>query len=219
MKQGISLVLFAVIALFFMGCGGSQESTYDVVVETDFGHMKIKLYNETPIHKENFLKLTKQGYYDDLLFHRIIQGFMIQGGDPDSRDAPASKKLGSGGPGYTLENEIGFPHFKGVLSAARTGGGGNPDKRSSGSQFYIVQGKTAGIDGTMSNQERKFKFQYSAEQKALYKEIGGTPNLDMDYTVFGEVIEGLEIIDKIAAVQTASGDRPLEDVKMKVRLR
>ncbi|MGK0387441.1 MAG: cyclophilin family peptidyl-prolyl cis-trans isomerase [Maribacter sp.] len=219
MKHGISLVLFAAIALFFMGCGGSQESTYDVIVETDFGNMKIKLYNETPIHKENFLKLTKEGFYDDLLFHRIIQGFMIQGGDPDSRNAPASKRLGSGGPGYTLENEIGFPHFKGVLSAARTGGGGNPERRSSGSQFYIVQGGTAGMEQSLSRQESRFKFQYTPEQKALYKEIGGRPDLDMDYTVFGEVIEGLEVIDKIAAVQTAQGDRPLEDVKMKVRLR
>ena len=219
MKRGISIVLFATIALFFMGCGGSQESTYDVVVETDFGNMKIKLYNETPIHKANFLKLTKEGYYDDLLFHRVIQGFMIQGGDPNSRDAPAGQALGSGGPGYTLENEIGFPHFKGVLSAARTGGAGNPDKRSSGSQFYIVQGKTAGIEHTLSSQESRFNFQYSPEQKELYKKIGGTPALDMDYTVFGEVIEGMEVIDKIAAVQTAPGDRPLEDVKMKVRLR
>lgn len=219
MKRGVSLTLFIAISLFFMGCGGgSQSAAYDVVVETDFGNMKIKLYDETPIHKENFLKLTKQGFYDDLLFHRIVQGFMIQGGDPDSRNAPAGQRLGMGGPGYTLENEIGFPHFKGALSAARTGGPNNPDKRSSGSQFYIVQGKIDNIDRIMSSQEQRFNFQYSPEQKALYREIGGTPRLDMDYTVFGEVVEGLEVIDKIAAVQVA-GERPVEDVKMKVRLR
>lgn len=211
MKKGLFLVLCGFI-LALSSCG-DKGPDYDVIIETDFGTMKVMLYDETPKHKENFLKLAKEGFYNDLLFHRVINGFMVQGGDPDSKNAPKGQALGKGGPGYTIEHEIGFPHFKGTLAAARTGGPSNPDKRSSGSQFYLVHG-----NGPIPT-SRLPKKGYSDAQIKLYGEIGGTPALDMDYTVFGEIIEGLEVVDKIAAVQTAPGDRPVEDVKMKVRLK
>ena len=186
-----------------------------ILIETDYGNMKIALYDSTPIHKENFLKLAKEGYYDGTLFHRVISGFMIQGGDPESIGAPANKPLGAGGPGYTLENEIGAYHFKGTVAAARRGGPGNPEKRSSGSQFYIVQGKPV-TEGQLNSMAQMKNITYSPEDIARYTTNGGTPFLDDDYTVFGEVVEGMDVIDKIAAVQTAPGDRPLKDVTMKV---
>jgi len=207
MKKGLFLVLFGFI-LALSSCG-DKGPDYDVIIETDYGTMKVMLYDETPKHKENFLKLAKEGYYDDLLFHRVINGFMIQGGDPDSRNAPANKRLGTGGPGYKIDAEIGFPHFKGTLAAARDG---NPDKKSSGSQFYLVHG-----NGPLPA-NRLPKKGYSDAQIALYGEIGGSPNLDLDYTVFGEIVEGLDVVDKIAAVPT-TGERPTQDVKMKVRLK
>jgi len=208
----LSLLCFC----FLMSCNSGSDKTY-AMIETDFGNMKVELYNSTPKHKENFIKLASEGFYDGLLFHRIIDGFMIQGGDPESKDAPAQKRLGSGGPGYTLEAEIGAPHFKGVLAAARTGGASNPEKRSSGSQFYVVQG-TVQTDSQLQNFERQKGITYNQTHKDKYKSIGGTPFLDMDYTAFGEVVEGMEVIDKIAKVATAPGDRPLEDVKMKIRI-
>lgn len=203
------------MTLMSVACS-TDNKTY-ALIETDFGNMKIELYNSTPIHKENFVKLAKDGFYDDLLFHRIINGFMIQGGDPESKDAPPEKRLGSGGPGYTLEAEIGAPHFKGVLAAARTGGASNPEKRSSGSQFYIVHGKVQ-TEQMLQGMEKSKNITYNEAHRNKYLSIGGTPFLDMDYTAFGEVVEGLEVIDKIAAVQTAPGDRPLKDVKMKVTI-
>ena len=144
---------------------------------------------------------------------------MIQGGDPESRGADANARLGSGGPGYTIDAEFNkaFIHKKGALSAARQGDAVNPKKASSGSQFYIVQGKVSS-DAELSGMEARLGIKYTEEQKKLYKEIGGTPFLDQNYTVFGEVIEGLDVIDKIAAVQTAPGDRPVEDVKMTMEL-
>ena len=187
---------------------------------TDFGTMKIALYDETPKHKENFLKLANKGFFNDLLFHRVIQNFMIQGGDPQSKNATAGKSLGMGGPGYTIEAEFNtskFIHKKGALSAARTGGPSNPQKRSSGSQFYIVQGQVA-ADAMLSQIEKRNNITYTAEQKDIYKTLGGTPFLDNDYTVFGEVIEGLDVIDKIAAVAKNKQDRPLKDVKMTVKV-
>jgi len=201
------------VVLLLSSCG--DKKTY-VMIETDFGNMKVELYDSTPLHKENFLKLAKEGFYDDLLFHRVIKNFMIQGGDPKSKGAAAGVNLGSGGPGYTIPAEIGAPHFKGTLSAARTGAG-NPEKRSSGSQFYITQG-TSLTDSQLNSFEKQKGIKYSEAQRAKYLSQGGYPGLDMDYTVYGEVVEGLDVIDKIAAVQTAPGDRPLEDVKMKVRI-
>lgn len=210
----LTAVLF-VISLLLSACGGDGK-TY-VIIETEFGDMKAELYNETPIHKENFIKLTQEGFYDGTLFHRIIKGFMVQGGDPQSKGAAAGARLGGGGPGYTLEAEIGAPHFKGTLAAARTGGASNPDKRSSGSQFYVVDGSPIG-DAQLNNQEAKFNFKYNEAQRAKYKEVGGTPGLDMDYTVFGELVDGFDVLEKIASVQKDGSDRPLKDVPMKVRL-
>jgi peptidyl-prolyl cis-trans isomerase B (cyclophilin B) len=185
------------------------------LIETDYGNMKIALYDSTPKHKENFLKLAKEGFYDGTLFHRVINGFMIQGGDPDSKGAPANKALGAGGPGYTIDAEIGAYHYKGTVAAARRGGPGNPEKKSSGSQFYIVQGKETN-SAQLQQMAGSKGITYSAEDIAKYEELGGTPFLDNDYTVFGEIVEGMEVIDKIANVKTLPGDRPVEDVKMKV---
>lgn len=190
-----------------------------VLISTPFGDMKIKLYDETPQHRDNFIKLAKEGYFDGLLFHRVINGFMIQGGDPNSRNAQPGQPLGSGGPGYTVPAEFNTAliHKKGALSAARLGDQINPQKASSGSQFYIVQGKPAS-DNELQMTEMRNRIQYTEEQKALYRSVGGTPFLDQNYTVFGEVVEGLDVIDKIAAVRTAPGDRPLEDVKFTVKV-
>ena len=140
---------------------------------------------------------------------------MIQGGDPNSREADADTRLGSGGPGYRIDAEIGAPHFKGTLAAARTGGASNPQKMSSGSQFYVVHGNIQS-DAALNNFEKQKGFQYNTNQREKYKKIGGTPTLDMDYTVFGEVVEGMDVIDKIAAVEKHPGDRPVQDVKMNI---
>lgn len=194
----------------------SDSKTY-AEIETDFGTMTVELYNSTPLHKENFVKLANEGFYDGLIFHRVIQGFMIQGGDPNSRDAAPGQNLGSGGPGYQIPAEIGAPHFKGVLAAARTPDSVNPERKSSGSQFYIVQGKMP-TDQLLNSFEQSKGFKYNEAQRAKYKENGGAPELDMDYTAFGEVIDGLDVIDKIAAVPK-TGQRPIDEVKMKVRIK
>ncbi len=204
----LAIALLAVLA----SCKPKQEL---ILIETDYGNMTIALLDSTPKHKENFLKLANEGFYDGTLFHRVINGFMIQGGDPQSIGAPANKPLGAGGPGYTLDAEIGAYHFKGAIAAARRGGPGNPEKRSSGSQFYIVHGKPV-TEGQLTSMAQMKNITYSTEDIAKYTKLGGTPFLDDDYTVFGEVIEGMEVIDKIAAVQTAPGDRPVKDVAMKV---
>jgi cyclophilin family peptidyl-prolyl cis-trans isomerase len=190
-----------------------------VEIETDFGTMVAELSNGTPLHRDNFIKLADEGYFDGTLFHRVISEFMIQGGDPNSKDAPAGQALGMGGPGYTVPAEMrdSLVHTKGALSAARLGDGGNPLKASSGSQFYIVQGKV--LDATMlSRIETSKGIHYTPEQKQAYTEIGGTPFLDREYTVFGHVIKGFDVLDKIAAVQKDPRDRPLKDVKMKIRV-
>jgi len=189
-----------------------------VVIETSLGSMLARLYDQTPLHRDNFFKHAEQGYYNDLLFHRVISGFMIQGGDPNSKNAPAGTMLGGGGPGYTVPAEFNpmFIHKKGALAAARTGDQVNPKKESSGSQFYIVQGNTQTEQGLNQIEDRK-GHKYTAEQKSIYQTLGGTPFLDMEYTVFGEVIEGLDVIDKIASVKTERGDRPSENVWMRIR--
>ena len=190
-----------------------------VELETSYGKIKIVLFDKTPKHRDNFLKLAKQGYFNDLLFHRVIKGFMIQGGDPDSKGAAAGRSLGMGGPGYQVPAEFvnDFIHVKGALAAARTGGPMNPEKESSGSQFYIVQGSPIN-EQQLTQLESRSGIKYTAEQKALYAKYGGTPFLDHEYTVYGQVTEGLDVIDKIAAAKTASGDRPAEDVKMKITI-
>ncbi|MBK9270487.1 MAG: peptidylprolyl isomerase [Saprospiraceae bacterium] len=188
-----------------------------VRLETSFGNMLIHLYDETPQHRDNFTKLVSEAYYQDLIFHRVISGFMIQGGDPDSRHASANTPLGSGGPGYTIPAEIDsrFIHKKGALAAARTGDAVNPQKKSSGSQFYIVQGSLQ-TEAMLTRVEDQKGIKYTDEQKRIYASIGGTPFLDNDYTVFGEVLDGIEVIDRIASVQTGRADRPVEDIKMKI---
>jgi len=175
-------VTLTIILTFMFGTIVSGQST-KVKIETSKGVMTVILYDDTPLHRDNFIKLVEKGYYNDLLFHRVIKDFMIQGGDPDSKNAPAGQQLGMGGPGYTIPAEIlpKYKHKKGALAAARTN---NPEKASSGSQFYIVHNNN------------------------------GTPHLDGQYTVFGEVIDGFEVIDAIANVKTAPGDRPIEDVKI-----
>ncbi len=188
-----------------------------VEIVTDLGSIRIELSNLTPMHKENFIKLAREKFYVGTLFHRVINGFMIQGGDPDSRNAPAAKSLGQGGPGYTVPAEFrkGLYHYKGALCAARQGDQVNPTKASSGSQFYIVHG--APIQEALLGQvQQRRQFQYTADEIAYYRKAGGTPQLDMDYTVFGYVKEGFEIIDKIAT-QPVSGtnpDRPIKDIKI-----
>ncbi len=187
-----------------------------VEIETDFGTMTVELSNATPKHRDNFIKLAEEGYFNDLLFHRVISGFMIQGGDPDSRNAPAGKSLGMGGPSYQIPAEFvdTLCHVKGALAAARTG---NPEKKSSGSQFYIVQGGPVN-EQTLNQIESMRGFHYTPEQRAAYLANGGTPHLDREYTVFGQVIKGLDVIDKIGAVEKGPNDRPTKDVKMKIRV-
>lgn len=211
MKQTLGfLLLCALVAL--SGC--SDGKTY-VTIETEHGKMKAELYDSTPKHKENFLKLIKEDYYKDLLFHRVIKGFMIQGGDPDSRGAAPNKSLGMGGPGYTVPAEIAAKHMKGALSAARLGDGANPQRASSGSQFYIVHGKPM-TDNELNQWEKRNDVKYTPEERAAYLKYGGAPFLDNQYTVFGMVVEGLDVIDKIAAEQTGRADRPVKDIKMNV---
>lgn len=187
-----------------------------IEIETEFGTMEAELYNSTPKHRDNFIKLAEEGFYDGLLFHRVINGFMLQGGDPQSRNAPAGQPLGMGGPNYQIDAEFvdSLVHIKGAIAAARTN---NPEKKSSGSQFYIVQGSPV-TDAALNQVEAMRRFHYTPEQRKAYLELGGTPHLDREYTVFGRVIKGLDVIDKIAAVETASGDRPKHDVKMKIRV-
>jgi cyclophilin family peptidyl-prolyl cis-trans isomerase len=185
-----------------------------VKISTSYGDIVIKLYNETPQHRDNFLKLANEHFFDSLLFHRVIKGFMIQGGDPQSKNASPTQMLGAGDNGYTIPAEFNpkLIHKKGALAAARTE---NPEKRSSGCQFYIVQGKPM-TDAELNMMEQRTGVKYTEEQRNIYKTVGGTPFLDMNYTVFGEVISGLDVIDKIASVQTQPGDRPVQDVRMKV---
>lgn len=187
-----------------------------VVIETPMGDMLAEIYDRTPLHQDNFVKMVEQGYYDSLLFHRVIQGFMIQGGDPESKNAAPGKTLGSGGPGYTIKAEFvdSLAHVKGALAAARTN---NPQKRSSGSQFYIVHGKQVS-ERELNNREGRYKFRYPSYIREEYLTLGGTPVLDQEYTVFGRVIEGLDVIDRIAAVNTNTYDRPIEDAWMVIKL-
>lgn len=205
--------------------GQNKDKQAKVLISTDFGDIKITLYNETPQHRDNFIKLVKQGMYDGTLFHRVIKDFMIQGGDPESKNAEPGVMLGEGNVGYTIPAEFNksLIHKKGVLAAAREGDAVNPNKESSGCQFYIVQGRTftkAEIDKMLSrkNKNRTESIVYTDEQYKTYETIGGTPHLDMDYTVFGEVTEGLDVIDKIAVVEKDKRDRPVKDIKMTIKV-
>ena len=240
-------------------------------INTSEGNIVVKLYDETPKHRDNFIKLAQQGYFDGTLFHRVIKDFMIQGGDPDSKGAPQGKMLGTGGPDYTIPAEFVYPklfHKRGALSAARLGDEVNPERESSGSQFYIVWGKTFNA-GELKQLEKQMKMQqeqevfaklakehhdevmnfrrnrdraglqelqdrliemtkkqckelgkpkFTEEQIETYTKVGGTPFLDNQYTVFGEVIEGLDVVEKIQNCETMRGDRPKADISMTVSL-
>lgn len=271
----VRLFLFAVTILIIgVSCGntGEQKDNRLVTIQTKFGDITVKLYEDTPKHKENFVKLVKEGFYNGLLFHRVIKNFMIQGGDPTSKNAEPGKRLGGGSTGYTTEAEF-MPekhfHKRGALAAARTGGPSNPEKRSSGSQFYIVQGRTftngqldtlemaknaqlknhlfseclneskdeltkykqnndeAGFNICVAELRAKAdslfnasdeKFAYTPEQRKIYTTIGGYPSLDGEYTVFGEVVDGMDVVDKIAEVKTDQYNRPLENIEMQMKL-
>ena len=237
-----------------------------VKIQTMLGDIIVRLYDDTPIHRDNFIKLVKEGYYDGTLFHRVIKDFMIQGGDPDSKGAPAGKMLGVGGPDYTLEAEIkdGLFHKRGALAAARQGDEVNPERRSSGSQFYIVWGQKYN-EGQLRQFSKQLKMQrvqqifnrlasehrdeimqmrrernraelqelqdklateaekrtadyigLSEEQMKIYSTIGGTPHLDGQYTVFGEVADGLDVVEMIQSSVTGRGDRPVDDIEMRI---
>lgn len=194
-----------------------KDRKRDVLLQTNYGDIIVRLSDSTPLHRDNFLKLVKTGYYDSVLFHRVINQFMIQGGDPESKHAAAGQPLGNGGPDYRVPAEFraSLFHKKGVIAAARDN---NPEKASSGSQFYIVQGKVFS-QGALDSMEmfRMNGRKFTPEQREAYTTIGGTPHLDQNYTVFGEVVKGLDVVDKIAAVQTSKGmdrDRPLQDVRI-----
>jgi peptidyl-prolyl cis-trans isomerase B (cyclophilin B) len=265
----------SLITLLLSGCllitSCAQKKDYVVTISTSYGDMKAILYDETPKHKENFIKLAKEHYFDSLLFHRVIEGFMIQGGDPDSKKAQPGQHLGQGGPGYTVDAEFNpkFFHEKGALSAARLSDQQNPTKASSGSQFYIVQGTvipSASIEELKIDQMKlnmamqqfvskpenkpvldtlqkvyyssnmeayknklfsmipsiekstgmKLTKEISPEKIKAYTTVGGAPHLDGEYTVFGKVIQGLDVIEKIATVQKDPADRPVDDIRMKV---
>lgn len=237
-----------------------------VLIKTTLGDITVRLYDETPLHRDNFLKLAAEGYYDGTLFHRVIKNFMVQGGDPNSKGAAPGVQLGTGGPDYTIPAEFNraLIHKKGALAAARQGDEVNPERRSSGSQFYLVTGEVYSA-GKLTQLEKQLQMQqlqgifndlvvqnrskildlrkkrdnaglmklqeelekearakdkemgapkYTDEQREIYTSVGGTPFLDQNYTVFGEVVEGLDVVDKIQLVATAPGDRPKEDVSM-----
>ena len=265
-----TILILALTQFSFMTNAQITNSHTLVKISTEYGDMTVKLYNETPLHRDNFIKLVEQGFYNDLLFHRVINGFMIQGGDPQSKNAPKGKQLGSGDVGYTIPAEFVYPkyyHKKGALAAARQADQVNPTKASSGCQFYIVQGNkisenelkqielnaqhkikqtrfyaladenketikqlrinkdTLGLEklqaqliSQVENELKTQKFTFSEQLKNDYINIGGTPFLDNEYTVFGEVIDNLDVIDKIASTKTMAGDRPEQDIKITITI-
>jgi peptidyl-prolyl cis-trans isomerase B (cyclophilin B) len=203
--------LFILLLFITLGC---KKATV-AVIETEYGDMEVELYDTTPLHKENFIKLVNEKFYDGLLFHRIIRGFMVQGGDPTSRNAQPKQLLGMGGPGYEINSEIGSPHFKGCLAAAQME---NVKGTTSGSQFFLVHGRKV-EDSFIDMIEQKKNIKYNETQKKRYKEQGGMPELDLRYTVFGEIVDGIEVLDKIAEEETDGNDRPIKDIKMKIRIK
>ena len=215
MIHHVKSVLFGLGIMLLLSSGCNQkEKEHQAVISTEFGDITILLYNSTPKHRDNFIKLVNEGYYTDLLFHRIIRNFMIQGGDPQSKGAEPGRVLGGGGPGYTIDAEIGAPHIRGAVAAARTP---NAAKASSGSQFYIVTGKEISPQELLQTELSK-KIKYNDTQKKLYLEQGGYPSLDMEYTVFGEVVSGMDVVDKISMSEANERDRPLKDVKMSIKM-
>ncbi len=218
-KIYFSILILGILMLLTSSIPEENLQEKVVLIKTKFGDMKVKLYNETPQHRDNFIKLVGEGFYNELLFHRVIKNFMVQGGDPHSKGAKPGKQLGGGDLGYEIPAEFNpvLYHKKGALSAARTGDAVNPEKKSSASQFYIVQGKTW-TDEMLNEFEQKRGLTIDSTKREVYKTVGGTPHLDGGYTVFGEVVEGLNIIDSIANVTIDRGDRPVEDVKMWIEI-
>jgi len=274
MANSKTLVFSVLMVVLGIKLPAQTHSKETILISTSYGNMKIKLFEETPLHKKNFLKLVKQGFYDSLLFHRVINSFMIQGGDPDSKRANDTILLGNGDVGYWVPAEFNpkICHKKGVLAAAREGDDINSKKESSGCQFYIVMGKkydslalqkaelrvnrelvqkinylvgfggkspalkayynrlyaqgkedslkmaTKQLTDEVSKAEyaKTKHYTWTAAQRKTYATVGGTPHLDNNYTAFGEVIEGLEVIDKIAGVKTDKNDRPKENIRMKI---
>ena len=203
-------ILFALILGIGLSATAQNKAETLVLIKTSYGNITAKLYNDTPKHRDNFIKLVKQGWYNDSPFHRVINNFMIQGG---------GNKDGRTDPGFTVEAEFRPQHYhkKGALAAARMGDQVNPERRSSGSQFYIVHGQKFN-EQTFGAAAQRSGVNYTDEQKKVYATLGGTPHLDGAYTVFGEVIDGFDVIDKIAAVQTAKGDTPVNAVTMKIEI-
>ena len=193
------------LLLLLTGC---QTGPTEALIETSEGEVRVRLYDSTPQHRDNFVKLANEGFYEGTLFHRVIPNFMIQGGDPLSIGAAPDAFLGGGGPGYLLDEEIGAPHLAGALAAARTN---NPEKRSSGSQFYIVTGQPQS-DATLDQIERMKGIKYNQAQRDAYKSLGGRPDLDQEYTVFGEVTAGMDVVRRISGVATGAQNRPASDV-------
>lgn len=214
-----SLLLISLLLVGFYGYSQTKKSKKDylVTLSTTYGTMHIILYDETPKHKENFIKLVEKKFYDSLLFHRIIENFMIQGGDPESKNAKAGARLGSGGGNLEripFEFNTTRVHKKGALAAARDN---NPEKKSSACQFYIVQGKKF-TDDEITQMTLRNKMQYTTQQRADYMILGGTPHLDNNYTVFGEVIDNLQVVDEIAKQAKDAADRPQKDIKMSMKV-
>jgi len=214
MNRGLNslfLLMLLGLVLPFLGCKAKE---HHALISTDYGDIDIMLYNSTPQHRDNFIKLVKSGFYDSLLFHRVIDLFMIQGGDPTSKNSPAGESLGSGGPGYEIPAEIGAPHLRGTLAAARLV---SEDKRSSGSQFYIITGVKQN-EAELKYYEEQKKIKYNEAQRHIYMNLGGYPSLDVEYTVFGEVVRGMEVVEKIAKEPKDPHDRPLKDIRMKIKM-
>ena len=208
------LFVAALSVLLIAACQTKKEKEYQAVISTEFGDITVKLFNSTPLHRDNFIKLVKNGFYDGTLFHRVIQHFVIQGGDPDSKAAQPNVMYGTGGTGYMIDAEIGAPHIRGALAAARTD---NPEKKSSGCQFYIVTGIRQ-TETELRQYEAVKKIHYNDVQRNLYINEGGVPRLDMEYTVFGQVVSGMDVVDKISNLETGQGDRPVKDIKMTVKM-
>jgi len=219
MKRIIFILSLTLIMTNIVKSQETQTQQRIVEITTSYGTIKILLYDNTPLHRDNFIKLVSEGYYDGTLFHRVINNFMIQGGDPDSKNAKPGQMLGQGGPNYTIPAEFNSEnyHKKGALAAARMGDDMNPTKASSGSQFYIAQGRPYS-DAELNQMEFRSGIKYTAEQREVYKTTGGTPHLDGSYTVFGEVIEGLDVIDTIAKLKVGKADRPTTDISMTIKI-
>jgi cyclophilin family peptidyl-prolyl cis-trans isomerase len=229
MIRAVTFTITTAVLWWFTSCNPKlanglrkKDRFKDVEMITTMGTLVLRLSDSTPLHRDNFLLLVKRGFYDSLLFHRVIRGFMIQSGDPDSKHGHPGKPLsqgGSGGPGYTIPAEFRSTlfHKKGVLAAARTGDDVNPTRASSGSQFYIVQGKVFTASGLDSLETGRLKgYKIPPDQRRVYQTLGGAPHLDQHYTVFGEVISGLETVDSVAASPTTGQpyDRPLKDIRI-----